>query len=89
MKQLSHYFRSSIILGTFSRLSVFLCSLMCGYLVSRVMTSVAAGDYGGVLNYSAVAILLMVLSLLPVFLLKRCYGLRALHEEEADRKSVV
>ena len=83
MKQLSHYFRSSIILGTFSRLSVFLCSLMCGYLVSRVMTSVAAGDYGGVLNYSAVAILLMVLSLLPVFLLKRCYGLRALHEEEA------
>ena len=83
MKQLSHYFQSSIILGTLSRLIVFLCSLMCGYLVSRVMTSVAAEDYGGVLNYSTVAILLMALSLLPIFLLKRFYGLRALDEEES------
>lgn len=79
----SSLFRGSALLGAAQKLTVFFCSLVCGYLLSQILS----GE-GPALRLGGWTALAMGIGLLPIFFLTKTRSRMSRREEENFRESL-
>lgn len=77
----SSYFKSSIVLGTLSRVTLFGCSLLGGFLISRMLDT--AGKQDELRSFGFFAFIVLVVGMLPIYFLTK-YQASAVRQEKQN-----
>lgn len=77
----SSYFKSSVVLGTLNRVVLFGCSLLGGFLISRMLDT--AGNQDALRSLGLLALIALAVGLIPIYFLTRSRTSAVRREEQA------